>query len=70
MIEFKVRCIICNKIIDRDDKGHDSIPRLHPKVNRIKYKSNEYEVCATCGNMITIVAHMIQTGGVNTDDMV
>lgn len=49
------KCFICDKEIQRD-----SIPRIEPKLNKIKLNENEeeYPICDTCGNLLTIALRM------------
>ena len=45
------KCFICGKEIQRG-----SIPRIEPKLDKIKIEDNEeHLVCDACGNMLTII---------------
>lgn len=49
-----IKCDICNKIIHRGE-----IPRLAPTVSSVICKDGtKYNVCDTCGNMLTVVYNM------------
>ena len=50
-INMMDKCFICGKEIQRD-----SIPRIEPKIDKIKLNEDEESpVCDACGNLLTIV---------------
>lgn len=48
------RCVICNKIIIKDE-----IPRVNPKVDYISDSHNKYPVCNRCGNIFSVFHRFI-----------